>query len=100
MKIYWTISSVPELAELAKNERRRLWRRYFWKIFQTRWSPWAGLIMVAAVVQFGRSLNEAWGGIIGGLIGGFIFVQVLMEALHYYVRQENELNRNQTKRII
>ncbi len=56
--------------------------------------------MVAAVVQFGRSLNEAWGGIIGGLIGGFIFVQVLMEAGHYCVRQENELNRNQTKRII
>jgi hypothetical protein len=44
MKFYWTIDNIPELAVLPKEERGKIWRRYFTKGFR-HWQTWAGWLL-------------------------------------------------------
>ena len=97
MKIYWSSASIPELANLPKDERRRLWRRCYWRALKGSWSPWAGLITIAAFSSWGSLLQESWGRIIGSALGIFIYFQVMMEAVRPYVREELQQSGMQSK---
>ena len=86
--IYWSSSSIPEVAELSPEDGRSLWLRHYWLAFRTRFSPWAGLISVAALSQIGTAMGGSTGSIIGGAIGGFIFWQSIMESIHSSIKDE------------
>ena len=50
MKIYWSLKSIPELADLSKDERRRVWKAMTGKSFMSipepfrHWQFWAVLL--------------------------------------------------------
>jgi hypothetical protein len=60
MRIYWSLSYLPELASLPKSERMRVWRSCHRKSFR-HWQTW--LALAACVLC----------GIAGGPVGGLIF---------------------------
>ena len=54
MKIYWTIKSIPELADLSPSDRTALWRRNYWKGY-AHLPPWMGvaiLFILLGIVQY------------------------------------------------
>lgn len=46
MKIYWTLRSIPELADLPGPERRRLWRA----CYRRTWRDWRFLLAFVLLV--------------------------------------------------
>ncbi len=89
MKIYWTLSSVPELAALPRVERGTIWRTCYPKGFRKA-RVWLALVVCglcgglgAGIGSYlGQSLIGALtGAAIGGGIGGFILGQVATRAL-------------------
>ena len=86
--IYWNIGSIPELSALPAEERQKIWRHYYWKVFKTKFAPMSGLITIVALAQLGSSFSSNYGQYIGGAVGGFIFWQVMMESIHAYVKED------------
>ena len=85
--IYWSLNSIPELADVPQDERRKLIRTTYWKAFVTRFSPWIGLITLMALINVGRSIDETYGSLIGAAIGGFLFGQVMIEAMRSCIKE-------------
>jgi len=88
MKIYWTLSSVPELASLPRKERGVIWRACYYRTFRQK-NVWFGLIAGVICVGLGSSLGrefghgsvgETVGVMVGAGIGCFIFFQVAIRA--------------------
>src|SRR5687767_7461066 len=106
MPVYWSLRSVPELSDLPRAERRRLWRRCWPQSAFRHWQTWAALLAcglspllggwVGAWVgsQFGaRFLGGLLGAGVGGGIGGFVVGQVGTAVLRPYLRAEREATR-------
>lgn len=94
MRIYWTSGSIPELADLPRAERRRLWRSVVGRSFR-HWQAWAGFLVMATSVMSGCLLpkvihNFPLALVVAGLMGGFaglIYSQSLIFVLRPYLRE-------------
>jgi hypothetical protein len=89
MTIFWTLKSIPELANLPASDRRVYWRRAYRRTWR-HWQTWAGLFACAICAGVGGGLgafsaHPIVGAIIGGGVGGFVFGQatVLVARSHY-----------------
>ena len=90
MKIYWTISSIPELGALPKKERGRIWRECYAKSLGEK-KVWLALLacgLCAGLVSILGGLFEhsIIGAGVGGGIGGFFYGQVATRAALPYIR--------------
>jgi hypothetical protein len=67
MKVYWTLKSVPELADLTPAERRRVWRAAWFKY---------GAMSYGEVAAFGLAIaiGSTLGPIAIGLCVGIVFL--------------------------
>ncbi|MDP9651481.1 hypothetical protein J2793_006956 [Paraburkholderia caledonica] len=89
MAFFWTLKSIPELANLPARDRRVYWRRAYRRTWR-HWRTWAGLLACALCAglgsRLGASVDHATvGAMIGGGIGGFVFGQVTVRVArsHY-----------------
>jgi hypothetical protein len=106
MKIYWSLRSIPELADLPPAEGRRLWRECWgkvlrhwqvWLMFLLLWSGILGALVVSAWLALAVGLG--WplavilvGGVWGGAFG-FLLDQVSIPLARPYLRQAREAGR-------
>jgi hypothetical protein len=97
VKIYLLAKQIPELANLSRSNRRKVWRHYYWNVlgFWQFWVGQAALIVFAILGDItglmlqdrlgfsdGVSLACALaGGLIGCLIDGWIFCTIVVERL-------------------
>lgn len=97
MKIYWSYKSVPELAELDKEQVGRIWRKSLFKAM-SHWQVWVGIFLCGCIAGFGFWLgmsiasNDAiWFGYLGaglgGGVGGFIGNQIVIPYVRPYMRE-------------
>ncbi|MGF6485100.1 hypothetical protein FSB08_31650 [Paraburkholderia sp. JPY432] len=89
MTIFWTLRSIPELANLPASDRRKNWRRAY-RCTWRHWQTWAGLLACIICTGLGLALGafaaqKVVGGMIGAGVGGFVFGQttVLIARSHY-----------------
>jgi hypothetical protein len=71
MKLYWSINSIPELADLPKEKRKEVWKSCHIKCF-LHWQIWASAVLFGLGVAAGSALGEFYYGRIGGTIGAAI----------------------------
>ena len=105
MKIYFTLKSIPELAELSKDERKRLWSKYAKRaLFHPRML--IPFIIYAAMMMGGTILSfriQPWiplGYIIAGLICGtsfIIFLQFWYPVVRIYLKEELKQSNSNSK---
>ena len=91
MQIYWSLKSIPELAEIPERERGRLWRAAHLRIFR-HWQVWVALGGCAFAAALGSSLGELTGYsiigfAIGAGIGAFLYAQVAMHFARPHIRE-------------
>jgi dolichol kinase len=98
MKIYWTLSSVPELAALPQSERKQIWRSAYLKSFRNKYT-WLGLLICGVCAGLGSLIGDQFhhgiiGAGVGGGIGGFISGQISTRTALPFIRmaiiQRNE----------
>lgn len=96
MQIYWSLSSLPELASLPKSERKRVGRFGLRKAFR-HWQTWAALavsgICGGAGGQLGTFIFSSSGMIflclvLCGGIGGVVYGHVATKMAMPYIREE------------
>lgn len=94
MTIYWTLRSIPELADLPRRERGRFWRTHVLRAFK-HWQPWAGLfamwLSIAVGAMIATILSAPWSAVIAlaaplGFFGGLLFSQLLITTVRPYLR--------------
>ena len=56
MKSYWNLEAVPELKDLPKEERDRIFSAVVWKAFR-HWQSWAALLLVVLLFYGGLYLD-------------------------------------------
>lgn len=80
MTIFWTLKSIPELADLSTRDRRARWRRAYrltWRHWQTWVALIAWVILAGLASRLGTIVGHPFVGVmIGSGIGGFAFGQV------------------------
>src|SRR5262245_46888592 len=100
MKVYWSLASIPELADLPPRDRRRLWRETWAKVVWHRPVLWVGFVLIPAVSVGGMylvgylSLAVGLGWpvsflLVSGVVGaayGFIVTQVSGPVARPYLR--------------
>ena len=103
MPIYWTKKSVPELANLSKEERQRVWNATRWMTFR-HWQIWLVLAVVAGIFWLLPDLSEVltergWSKAARMAVAGFIgggtmtvanFVWVTMQRPHMRAEIESQ----------
>lgn len=111
MKFHWSWKSVPELAGLTPEERKRICRSHKYKLFRDR-RYW--VLTVLFMICFGFAAGSApglrdrflpdsgvWGivvfpgvacAILGGIFG-VLLSQIQLQAMLPYIRKELELRR-------
>ena len=92
MQLYSSLKSIPELADLPADERRRLWRAAFWRTLR-HWQLWVALLFPVAGSYVGSWLGSqvghpSIGSMVGAASGGFIFGHVVVELARPYLRAE------------
>ncbi len=106
MPIYWTLSSVPELAPLPEQERRRLWKVARWKLARS-WQFWAvGLVgalsvgvvssLVLGLIPFYPMRLVAEGAVIGVYL--LVWERAALSQARPYIR-EALLNGQSTPQV-
>ena len=88
--VFWTLRSIPELANLPARERGVRWRRAYRHSWR-HWQTWAGLITCAVCaalgVRFGVfAAHPIIGGLIGSSVGGFVFGQTTVRVVRFHYR--------------
>jgi len=83
MQLYWSLASIPELAALPPNERRRTWRAAHWRA-RRDWRMWATLLVSALGCATGIVVGEAFGwptisGLVGAGAGGLLQSQITVD---------------------
>lgn len=91
MKIYWSTKSVPELADLPKKDRMKIWRQCYLNVFQN-WQTWLAIVVCGACGALGRILGEIWGipkigFVIACILGIFILQQVTIRMTIPHIRE-------------
>ena len=93
MKLYWSYNSIPELANLPKENRKEVWAACHPKIF--RRSIWISMIIAAVCIPLGIEIGKSYFGgiaglivavIIGGIVGALIW-QVQAAMAMPYIRE-------------
>ena len=112
MKVYWSLSSVPELAGLPAADQRRLWRQCSGPAFRC-WQTWLALTLQLAGHLAGSLLGlYIWfpaaetaaeflpafaatglGGLLGGLPGCLVFGCVATAKVRPHLRQARAVQR-------
>ena len=77
MRLYFGLGSIPELARLEPEQRRRVWRRAPSRV-RRDWRWWVGIACAASFVGLGAAIGDVWGVGLGGLLGAFVFLQVVI----------------------
>jgi len=85
MRLYWTLSQIPELATLSRAQRGLIWKRVYGNAFRHR-QTWAGLAACGMLAGMGSHVGGLFGhsyigGAIGGGVGGFVFSQVIIHVV-------------------
>jgi len=84
VKIYWTLKSIPELADLSQRERGRRWRSVYKSALWHR-ETWCGMALCAGCAGAGAYLFGMVGGTLMAALGGFLYGQIVTYvALKYY----------------
>jgi hypothetical protein len=98
--------SVPELKKLPRRERRRIWRRCYWRAFG-HWQTWFGLAILGGGAAVSTFLGAMAGGLFkngevswftriglvvacgagGGGVGGLFYGVIVNRITNYYVRE-------------
>ncbi|MGO9246799.1 MAG: hypothetical protein ACLP0A_00920 [Verrucomicrobiia bacterium] len=103
MKIYWRCKDIPELANLSRPERRKVWRGCYLEILHF-WQFWMGQLaififtvlgdVIGLVLQDRFGVSEAVyyacalaGVLTGCLIDGWIYCTVVIDRLRPYFRE-------------
>ncbi len=97
MRWYWSVTSLPELADLPADQRWQHSRRCYWSILR-HWQVWAAML-VAGVFPLGGVLaggylltQSLWTALLGLAIGcgvgGFFFLQIACAYLRPHLRAE------------
>lgn len=89
MQIYWTLKSIPELAQLPASQRRRVWCSAYWRAFRD-WRMQAAMFVTGLCAGIGFVAGHAldWpivSGLIGSAIGGFLSGQIVVDLVRSYV---------------
>jgi hypothetical protein len=114
MKVYWSLRSIPELADLSRAEQRRLWRECWWMVLD-HWQVWLvfalgslGLLGCMYLCMYLAAFLTILGGlgwllawllaliVVSGLWGGifsFTLDQVSIPLARPYLRAAREANR-------
>jgi hypothetical protein len=92
MRFYWSLRSIPELAQLPANERGRAWREASREAMRTT-SVKAALILVGVLAGLGTMLFGIVGAAIGGGIGGLIFGQLATDRARPHLKAFAERQR-------
>ena len=102
MSIYWTLRTVPELANLSNEQRRVIWRACYGSAFQ-HWQTWVSMLVCALCIGAGWYASLVWSravalngllmwlsvvliGSIGGGLGVLIYQQTLIAVLRPHLR--------------
>jgi biotin transporter BioY len=94
MKIYWSIKSIPELADLSEQEQTEVWGKFYRKAWH-HWQTWIATLVLCACVALGQAIGMRFGGIhwrilcavIGCFIGGMILSQIITSVVRTYIRE-------------
>jgi hypothetical protein len=102
MRWYWSITSVPELADLPLSQRMRLVWRCYWSLFGL-WQIWVAMFVtgmcppfgvVVSGLIFGVGIQSAVSGMfIGGLVGGL----GMLQAASHFIRPSLLTERGRTE---
>ena len=65
--MYWSLKSIPELADLPRSQRGVLWRQCYFQALKER--PKKFLLLFAGI-----GLGAGVGNIVGGILGGYNIV--------------------------
>jgi hypothetical protein len=93
MAIYWTSSSIPELAGLSPAQRRRAMRAVFWKA-HAHWQVWLSLVPMIVLIIVGSNLGREtigleWvGSAIGAGVGSLFYSAVQQRFARLYLPAE------------
>jgi hypothetical protein len=97
MTMYWTLRSIPELADLPASQRQRLWRTCYVYGFR-HWQTWLGLLLCSACISIGvfasillsRTMPPdqlfIWLSIVPGGLGGGIGVSIHTHVIAHQLR--------------
>ncbi len=90
MKVYWSISHIPEFAHLTEAQQKvafqECYKRYLFKLRATWLACAIMFILVATGMHvFGPVLGATIGGVIGSFILGIIITNALRPHLKQYV---------------
>lgn len=91
VKIYWTLKSIPELADLSLMERKRRWKSAYKSVFR-HWQTWCGLLLVGTFAGAGSYFFGPAGAVLLAALGGGIYGQIVVYIVlkHYRHRLRGE----------
>lgn len=106
MNIYWSLKSIPELAELSGKERKEIWLRCLAKTYRN-WRTWlTGLAFTACVAVITyvlvQNLNYRVAALLSGLFGGIgalISFQFQARTVRPYIRRELKLPEEEIDQV-
>jgi hypothetical protein len=91
MPIYWRVESIPELAALEREERRRIWQAAY-RNARKDWREIVGSVIfvlwVVGCFQLGMSwgvLGGVCGTVLGSLIGVLIYAPIRNAIVRRYI---------------
>ena len=104
MKLYWKISSIPELKALPYIERKRIWKDCYRKAW-TNWHVWLAFMIfpfiVLTVLLIAEVVNNYFPSLpfivipifiwLYSFTGGMVFWQIVMRITHEYVKKNKDL---------
>lgn len=88
MKLYWSINSIPELADLPKEKRKEVWRECCLKNRRN----WRVLIIGVAICGIFGGIGSVIekgpiGAMIASTVGVFIVWQIEAAAIRHHIRE-------------
>ena len=106
MKSYWNLQAIPELSDLPKKQRDRVFSSVVWKAF-AHWQTWLALIAVVVLFLIGLWVDAALfpaiglenlssinlGSSICIILGVAAFSQVIISQTRSYMREYRETNQ-------
>jgi len=90
MQYYWFTKSVPELASLPADERRRRWIATRWKILK-QWQLWAIAFTVGPVVGLGLTQIQPLPLRLMVTVAVLVVLGVLLRPLEVHLRRMHML---------
>ena len=90
MQFYWSISQIPELAGLTKEQAKQAWQYCYKQYALKHWQSIASLVVLGVLVAVGTRFGMIGGAISGGIGGGIfglVTTNVLRPHLQEYVNE-------------